>query len=454
MATNFEAAANGNRKSMSALFEANKQKVYYVSFLLTGKKTEAIEATNFVFKNVWDSINAHDIKTDDEFMHLAIRKATDYTKRNISKRDNKAFKIPAKLNFLINLESKSDKEYPLITTEVLSYLPYLQRFILVLHTVGEYLPEQIASTFKLDMKTVGFALDAENINIHRILSLMKETDTDYTSFIELLKNGEDEIDFPVEVNNHAYTVINNIAGPIERKKKRLIIRICAVILSLIILTGGIVHIVINDNNATTSGGDNSQSDTADSTLITEPVIELDETATYYADIEIENYGTVTVKLDQSAAPVTVSNFINLAQNGFYNGLTFHRIMEGFMMQGGDPNGNGTGGNTDALGNEINIVGEFENNGYENTLSHTAGAISMARATEYDTASSQFFIVHTDDYVDSLDGEYAAFGCVSEGMDIVNKICEAEYTIDENETIAAAEQPVIKLITIRTETEES
>ena len=139
----------------------------------------------------------------------------------------------------------------------------------------------------------------------------------------------------------------------------------------------------------------------------------------------------------------MANFVNLAQNGFYDGLTFHRIIEGFMMQGGDPNGDGTGGS------DRNIVGEFSENGYDNTLSHTRGAISMARSNDYNSASSQFFIVHEDN-TESLDGKYAAFGYVTEGMDIVDEICESANPTDENGTIAAEDQPVINTITIRTE----
>ena len=137
--------------------------------------------------------------------------------------------------------------------------------------------------------------------------------------------------------------------------------------------------------------------------------------TVIADIEIEGYGTITVELNGKAAPITVANFVKLAESGFYDGLTFHRIMAGFMMQGGDPNGNGTGGS------EETIVGEFAQNGYENNLSHTRGAISMARAMDYDSASSQFFIVHEDS--DFLDGSYAVFGYVTEGIEIVDKVCE-------------------------------
>ena len=173
---------------------------------------------------------------------------------------------------------------------------------------------------------------------------------------------------------------------------------------------------------------------------------------YYADIEIEGYGVITVKLDKSAAPKTVRNFVKLAKKGFYDGLTFHRIIEGFMMQGGCPNGNGTGGNLDKKGNEINITGEFLNNGYPNSISHERGVISMARSggypakDYYNTASSQFFIVHKDST--DLDGDYAAFGRVVSGMEIVDKICEEAKPTDTNGTIPKEAQPVIKTITIK------
>ena len=162
----------------------------------------------------------------------------------------------------------------------------------------------------------------------------------------------------------------------------------------------------------------------------------------YADIAIQDYGTVTVRLDRSAAPKTVDNFVSLAESGFYDGLTFHRIMEGFMMQGGDPDGNGTGGS------DKTVVGEFSANGYDNPLSHTRGAISMARSRDYDSASSQFFIVHQDSTF--LDGQYAAFGYVTEGMDVVDAICADAQPTDDNGTIPPEAQPVITSITISSE----
>ncbi len=162
----------------------------------------------------------------------------------------------------------------------------------------------------------------------------------------------------------------------------------------------------------------------------------------YADIEIEDYGTITVALAKEYAPGTVENFITLAESGFYDGLTFHRIMEDFMMQGGDPNGDGTGGS------DTTIFGEFKQNGFDNPLSHTRGAISMARAMDPDSARSQFFIVHEDSLF--LDGSYAAFGYVTEGMEIVDQICEESEPTDNNGTIPREDQPVITTITIRVE----
>ena len=169
---------------------------------------------------------------------------------------------------------------------------------------------------------------------------------------------------------------------------------------------------------------------------------LDEAVTYYADIEIADYGTVTVVLDQSAAPVTAANFVNLAKNGFYDGLTFHRIISGFMIQGGDPNGNGTGGSN------FRIPGEFAANGYNNPIYHARGVISMARSRDYNGASSQFFIMHKD--APHLNGQYAAFGYVTEGMEVVDAICAAAQPMDNNGSISRENQPVITSVTVREE----
>ena len=188
--------------------------------------------------------------------------------------------------------------------------------------------------------------------------------------------------------------------------------------------------------ATMLAGCGSKTDTTDTTETTDETSAANETSDGAADtadtsedgelltglhhvtIDVQDYGTISLELDADTAPISVTNFINLANEGFYDGLTFHRIISGFMIQGGDPNGNGTGGS------EKTIKGEFSANGVENDISHVRGVISMARANDPDSGSSQFFIVHEDSTF--LDGQYAAFGHV---------------------TVAAADQPVITAVTV-------
>jgi len=129
--------------------------------------------------------------------------------------------------------------------------------------------------------------------------------------------------------------------------------------------------------------------------------------------EVNGFGTIVAELYPEVAPNTVNNFISLVKKGFYNGLTFHRIIKGFMIQGGDPDGNGTGGPG------YGIDGEFAGNGFKNDLAHEPGVLSMARAMNPDSAGSQFFIMHKA--APHLDGQYAAFGKVTEGLDLIDKI---------------------------------
>lgn len=154
---------------------------------------------------------------------------------------------------------------------------------------------------------------------------------------------------------------------------------------------------------------------------------------YSVLISIENYGDIAVELDADAAPITVTNFMKLVNEGHYTGLTFHRIMEGFMMQGGASIDNPA----------ANIKGEFAMNGINNNISHERGVISMARANDPDSASDQFFICHQDSQF--LDGQYAAFGHVTSGMEVVDKICEEAVVVDNNGTVPPEYQPVIKEI---------
>ncbi len=164
------------------------------------------------------------------------------------------------------------------------------------------------------------------------------------------------------------------------------------------------------------------------------------TGKYNVLIDVKDYGKITLELDADKAPITVTNFINLVNDKFYDGITFHRIINGFMIQGGDPTGTGYSGSGKT------IKGEFSDNGVENDISHVRGVISMARSgNSYDSASSQFFIVHKDSTF--LDGKYAAFGYVTDGMDVVDKIAESVETKDDNGTVSKENQPVINSIRV-------
>jgi len=215
-----------------------------------------------------------------------------------------------------------------------------------------------------------------------------------------------------------------------------------------------------DTTATQNSSSDYQSEnqtSADNSTTVEGVVE--------AEIVIKKHGTIKLDLYADEVPETVANFVKLAKSGFYNGLTFHRIMEDFMMQGGDPEGDGTGGSDE------DIKGEFTANGHRNNISHIRGTISMARSGSqyeqylsigyklsdlhseaqsdlkraYNSGSSQFFICHKDSTF--LDGNYAAFGRVTEGMNIVDKICTEAKPTDNNGTIPAKDQPVIETIKI-------
>ena len=167
-------------------------------------------------------------------------------------------------------------------------------------------------------------------------------------------------------------------------------------------------------------------------------------ATHHATIKIKDYGTVHIELYGEEAPETVENFVALANKGFYDDLTFHRIMDGFMAQGGCPYGTGTGDSGK------DIKGEFAANGVENNVKHVRGTISMARGgNDYNSASSQFFIVHktSDKNTKSLDGNYAAFGMVIDGMEVIDKMIEDTVKKGYTESVSKADQPIIEKVEI-------
>ena len=227
-------------------------------------------------------------------------------------------------------------------------------------------------------------------------------------------------------------------------KKEVIITILVAIL----LIAGMVGYALYNNQKTKKPNNNENktentvvSDKEENTVADENKEEnkVYSKGKHNAEIVIKDYGTIALELDADVAPITVENFAELVNKGFYNGLTFHRIISGFMIQGGDPQGTGMGGS------DKEIKGEFAANGVKNSISHTRGVISMARATAYDSASSQFFIVHQDSKF--LDGNYAGFGRVTSGIEIVDKICADTKVEDNNGTVLKANQPIIEKITM-------
>lgn len=223
----------------------------------------------------------------------------------------------------------------------------------------------------------------------------------------------------------------------------LLVALCIVALAIFLNVKNTEN-VKNQQIGKTTSKVGTENNTNDEVIIVEEINNKEENSMYdtgihHASIIIKDYGTIKIELDADTAPITVSNFVKLVNEGFYNGLTFHRIIDGFMIQGGDPLGNGFGGSDE------NIKGEFSINGVKNNISHKRGVISMARSSDYNSASSQFFIVHEDSTF--LDGQYAGFGRVIEGIELVDKICEDTKVEDGNGTVLKSNQPIIEKITM-------
>ena len=462
-------ASKGNRDSMNQLYESNKNQVYYVASALLRGSPSAIEAAKWAIISSLQSLSRGMIQTEKEFADYAIVQVANYCKKDITKKDSHAFRVPPKKNFRItSVDENVVKSAKRPCDYYFSSLPASQRFVFVLRLIGGMNEEQISDVVGLKVSIIDSIIEVEPDNLAKIYFTAKNNvEHCVPPTKELISSSIKEelskISVPDVLDNKVEAYIDSVATPIEeaeKKKyqKRIFITIAAIIcvVALILVLSSLNDDTNTDSTGTTettvsdSGEEEDEIATDETEIEDETIVDdttvsedFDASLTYYADIEIEDYGTITVSLDQEAAPVTVENFVTHAESGFYDGLTFHRIIEGFMMQGGDPNGDGTGGSDET------IVGEFTDNGHDNNLSHTRGAISMARSNEYDSASSQFFIVHEDSSA-SLDGQYAVFGYVTEGMEIVDEVCETAEPTDSNGSIASDEQPIITSITIRTE----
>ncbi len=424
-------AVSGQRKAMLSLYESNKQSAYQVAYSILGNEESANNAVSSAFKSIFDNIKSCTAETVKDFSDVVIKQVAESCKRVILKKNSRAYQFPAGKNFSIKNPKTANDISENYAEFVFGQFTELQQLIFVLHTVGQLDNKHIASVTKLDAKTVDIALKAEKENVENIVGGALTYEAICESYIRSFNN----MNVSSVTDNAVRCQIAYVSAPLEKSKRIKLISIIAGVLAVCLLIGGGVWLFAGN------GGDESS---IDESATDGEQLSIDMNKTYYADIDIKDYGKITVKLDQSQAPITVDNFVKLSKSGFYDGLTFHRVVEGFMMQGGDPDGTGGGGYVDENGKKVEIKGEFSANGVNNTISHTRGVISMARANPYDSASSQFFIVHEDSLF--LDGKYAGFGYVTEGLEVVDKIC----TEVQGEPVPEDERPIINKITIREE----
>lgn len=456
--------AKGEVNAYKDLYNKNRDRVFYICNLLLCSEGSANDSLKAVFKAAFSEISVNS-ELADSFSQVIEKKAVNYCKIKIAKNNNKEFRIPTSKNFIgidctegnVDTEGKTELVF-------LKNMPALHRFIYVTSEYLKWSDAEIAELFHTTNEVIALAHEADEANIAKIgrcFSSVTGKDVALTKneLSALIACADVALELDKDTDNAIFLAIDDIVAPIKTKKAKktkkaltvgviasLAVLVVVCIVCAVILFGG------KEFTSTTSGNGNGQStqkpsQTEQQAMTGEGVSCNDEDAvTHYATIDIENYGKIKLELYGKVAPETVNNFENLANKGFYNGLTFHRIMEGFMMQGGCPKGDGTGGNTDSNGKEINIRGEYEVNGHYNDISHVRGVISMARnGYDYDSASSQFFIVHEDS--EFLDMKYAAFGRVIEGIEVVDAVCEDAEPIDDNGTIPASAQPKIKSVTV-------
>ena len=454
-------AKNGNNEAFIRLYEMNKQTVYALCELLLCDANSAEGACIHVFKSAWQFILDGKIESEQKFREFVINKAVNHCKNKLSKSDNKAFKMPQNKNFIV---SSFDTEMMIYDDDIcysaLAGLPIIHRFIYALDAYAEWSIDEVAEILHTKAETIKLALDVEQNNLDRFAYFIKQqknqnVNISVNDFNEYIFNYKNSCEIRKTVDSVVILGIDSIVEPIKNVRKKKALKVGLIVgisfLVTILLTAGIVAICLSqkDSEGTEDDYYDDYYDEYDEEYDSIEWLTSIESPTNYAIIDIADYGKVTLALDSVSAPETVNNFVTLAKSGFYDGLTFHRIIEGFMMQGGDPNADGTGGNIDENGNEINVVGEFYYNGYENYLSHARGAISMARADDYNSASSQFFIMHDDYYAYELDGYYAVFGYVVDGIAVVDAVCSAAEPTDDNGTVEKADQPVITSIKIYT-----
>jgi peptidyl-prolyl cis-trans isomerase B (cyclophilin B) len=442
----------GDEKAFLELYNQNKTRAKYICFTLLANEKEAEKVAVAAFKNAFQMVMFNKIYDEREFSNYVTEKCVEYSREKVTKANPKAFRLPSNFNFLtVNFEKGKVKKAETTAQTVLFGLPEIYRFAIVLKEEKIYSDNRISEMLYLGGDKFKMLLSAMDGIIEKLLIAAKDNVITAKQFLSDIKDLDATKNLSLESETQISAAADELCAASKKKFKNRIITVVGIVVAVGAIVGGILALVMQGGNntdftsSTTSGSNtanNSSVATNPSSQAASSKATLDPNKTYYADIDIKDYGTVTVKLDQNSAPVTASNFVELAQSGFYDGLTFHRIIEGFMMQGGDPTGTGLSGSG------TNIIGEFPANGYENNLPHTAGAISMARSRDYNSASSQFFIVHKESQ--HLNGAYAVFGYVTEGMEHVNAVCENAIVVDNNGTVPAANQPIMNSVKIRIE----
>lgn len=435
-------AALGDKKSLDFICEKYGKYVYFFCTTVISDNKKAENAFKKSFKAIFSAISKNP-NTDnlDEIVKSETVKVCKSAIFDENNHENGAAKMqPFGDKDKISSASAITAEQKNLFVNALKSINANQRIVVLLNLLCDYNTKKIADILKISEDKVQNSLEygRENIKKQLRMSDSKFTKRDIiflmTASANIVKEVAAQAKIPDSVDSFLDEIVLSLAKPQKSDKKKAWIVISAVAVFLVAV---IVVFVITSNKSNGSAG--ATNDSASASNVSATIGESQAKGTHHAEINIKDYGVIKVELNGDVAPITVANFINLANSHFYDGLTFHRIIDGFMMQGGDPLGNGTGGS------ENTIKGEFSQNGVENNLSHTRGAISMARSTDMDSASSQFFIVQSDSAY--LDGQYACFGYVTDGMDIVDEICKNAVTTDSNGSVSAENQPVINSITI-------
>ena len=432
MAVNFKNAAAGNAAAIEEIYSSCAGRFEALARLLCANKAMASKAASSVWENLMKDVKSGRIASLDALTGEGVDMVTAACRDLVARADRRAFSpgTAKETEETAELPSKlypGDPEKGLASlSKALQALTPIQRFVTVLTASGVPLSKTASVVNQSEGMVRGILAQSLPLLEKSLTSLSQKN---YSIDIpkpdqlpELLEKGLAAAKPSAETDKAAGVILRSFEVK-QPAWKKYALACCAVVLCLCGVIAGVRASQTKkaEENAAAEGQALASSE-------------------IYANIDVRDYGTIRVKLEPSAAPITVENFVKLAKSGFYDGLTFHRIMEGFMIQGGDPDGNGSGGSGE------NIKGEFSANGVENSLSHTRGAISMARNSfDMDSASSQFFIVHEDSTF--LDGDYACFGYVTDGMEVVDAIAEDAQPIDNNGTIPADQQPVITSITI-------